>query len=210
MCAGCRFLPLLAIVRCQQGEDRHGDAPKTVSLVLLILLAAALGDVTAAPRAGAASRQELERDAAQALKSLYAKNDAARLLGQKARAVLVFPHMVKAGFMFGGQVGEGVLKKGGKTAGFYNSVAASYGLQAGAQTFGYALFFMNDKALSYLDKSGGWEVGVGPSIVVVDEGVGKSMTSTTLTQDVYAFIFNQKGLMGGLGIQGSKITKISK
>lgn len=183
---------------------------KTVSLALLILLAAVAGVVTAAPPAAAASRQELEREAARALKSLYANNSAARLLGQKARAVLVFPRMVKAGFMFGGQVGEGVLKKGGKTAGYYNSVAASYGLQAGVQTFGYALFFMNDKALSYLDSSGGWEVGVGPSIVVVDQGAAKSMTSTTLTQDVYAFIFNQKGLMGGLGIQGSKITKISK
>ena len=89
-------------------------------------------------------------------------------------------------------------------------MAGSYGLQAGAQTFGYALFFMNAGALAYLDKSDGWEVGVGPSIVVVDEGMGKSMTSTTLTQDVYAFIFSQKGLMAGLGVQGSKITKINK
>ena len=69
---------------------------------------------------------------------------------------------------------------------------------------------MNDGALKYLDKSEGFEIGVGPSIVVVDEGMGKSITSTTLTQDVYAFIFDQKGLMAGLGIQGSKITKISK
>jgi len=163
-----------------------------------------------APSARAASRQELEREAAQALKSLYAQNSAARLLRDKARAVLVFPSIVKAGFMFGGQMGEGVLTKGGKVAGFYNSVAASYGLQAGVQVFGYALFFMNNDALSYLDSSKGWEVGVGPSIVVVDSGVGKTLTSTTLTQDVYAFIFDQKGLMGGLGIQGSKITKISK
>jgi lipid-binding SYLF domain-containing protein len=67
---------------------------------------------------------------------------------------------------------------------------------------------MTNDALNYLDKSGGWEVGVGPSVVVVDEGMGKSITSTTLTNDVYAFIFNQKGLMGGMGIQGSKITRI--
>ena len=81
--------------------------------------------------------------------------------------------------------------------GYYNTVAASYGLQAGVQVYGYALVFMNDAALAYLDKSEGFEVGVGPSIVVVDEGVGKSMTSTTITQDVYAFVFNQEGLMGG-------------
>lgn len=177
-----------------------------LSALLLVVLAAPVSP----PLARAASREELERDAAHALRSLYAQNSAARLLGQKATAVLVFPSMVKAGFMFGGQMGEGVLKKKGKTVGYYNSVAASYGLQAGVQKFGYALFFMNDSALSYLDSSDGWDVGVGPSIVVVDSGVAKSLTSTTLTQDVYALIFDQKGLMAGLGIQGSKITKISK
>jgi len=93
--------------------------------------------------------------------------------------------------------------------GHYNSVAASYGLQVGAQAFGYALFLMNDKALEYLDKSDGWEIGVGPSIVIVDQGKAKAMTSTTLRDDVYAFIFSQKGLMAGAGIQGSKITKTS-
>jgi len=174
------------------------------------LLLAAIVAAVSAPLALAASRQELERDAAQALKSLCAKNTAARLLRDRAKAVLVFPNIVKAGFMFGGQMGDGVLLKGGRTAGYYNSLAASYGLQAGIQRFGYALFFMNDAALAYLDSSGGWEIGVGPSIVVVDAGVAKSLTSTTITQDVYAFIFDQRGLMAGLGIQGSKITKISE
>jgi lipid-binding SYLF domain-containing protein len=166
--------------------------------------------VMSAPLALAASRQELERDAAKALKSLYGGNRAAKLVGDKAVAVLVFPSIVKAGFMFGGQIGEGVLKKRGKTAGYYSSVAGSYGFQAGIQKYGYALFFMNSGALAYLDRSGGWEIGVGPSIVVVDEGMGKSMTSTTISQDVYAFIFDQRGLMGGMGIQGSKITRIEK
>jgi lipid-binding SYLF domain-containing protein len=118
--------------------------------------------------------------------------------------------MLKAGFMFGGQIGDGALFKGGKVVGYYNSVAASYGLQAGAQTFGYALFFMTDTALRQLDATQGFEIGVGPSVVVVDEGVGRSITSNTLTSDVYAFIFSQKGLMAGLGVQGSKITRISK
>jgi lipid-binding SYLF domain-containing protein len=174
------------------------------------LLLAAGAVLVSAPLVLAASRQELDRDAGRALKSLYANNTAARLLGNKAKAILVFPSIVKAGFLFGGQIGEGVLMKAGKPAGYYNSVAASYGLQAGVQVFGYALFFMNNDALAYLDKSSGWEVGVGPSIVVVDAGVGKSLTSTTISQDVYAFIFDQKGLMGGIGVQGSKITKISK
>lgn len=182
---------------------------KVMKVVGTVVTLAASAALLSAP-AWAASRHELDRDGARALKSLYSQNSAARLLGQKAKAVLVFPSMVKAGFLFGGQMGEGVLFKNGKPAGYYNSVAASYGLQAGAQKFGYALFFMTGDALTYLDASGGWEVGVGPSIVVVDEGMAKSMTSTTITQDVYAFIFSQKGLMGGLGVQGSKITKITK
>jgi lipid-binding SYLF domain-containing protein len=175
----------------------------------IALLIAALAALTNAPHAGAESRRELERDASKVLKTLYAKNKAARLLGEKARAVLVFPNIVKAGFMFGGQIGEGVLFKGRKPAGYYSTVAASYGLQAGVQVYGYALFFMNDGALRYLDSSDGFEIGVGPSVVVVDEGLGKSITSTTITQDVYAFIFDQRGLMGGVGIQGSKITRLS-
>ena len=174
------------------------------------LLVVAMAGLLSAPAVLAASKAELDRDGARALKNLYANNSAARLLGAKAKAVLVFPSMVKAGFMFGGQMGEGVLLANGRPVGYYNSVAASYGLQAGVQVFGYALFFMNEGALSYLDRSDGWELGVGPSIVVVDAGVGKSLTSTTITQDVYAFIFDQKGLMAGLGIQGSKITRISK
>ena len=171
---------------------------------------AAAATLVSAPPGLSASRQALDRDAAGALKSLYAQSEAAQLIGRKAKAVLVFPRMVKAGFMFGGQIGEGVLLKNGRPAGYYNSVAASYGFQAGAQKFGYALFFMNDGALAYLDRSAGFEVGVGPSLVVVSEGFGKSLTSTTLTQDVYAFIFGQKGMMGGIGVQGSKITRVSK
>jgi lipid-binding SYLF domain-containing protein len=174
--------------------------------VLLVVVVASMS----APLALAASRAELKRDAARALQNLYANNTAAKLLGAKAKGILVFPYIVKAGFMFGGQMGDGVLTKRGKVAGYYNSLAASYGLQAGVQVFGYALFFMNDQALAYLDKSDGWEIGVGPSIVVVDSGMGKSMTSTTITHDVYAFIFSQKGLMAGLGLQGSKITKLSE
>jgi lipid-binding SYLF domain-containing protein len=83
-------------------------------------------------------------------------------------------------------------------------------LQAGLQEFGYALVFMTDAALQYLDRSEGFEIGVGPSIVVVDEGVAKTLTTTTAREDVYAFIFGQEGLMAGLGLQGSKITRMAR
>lgn len=88
-------------------------------------------------------------------------------------------------------------------------MAASYGFQAGVQAFGYALFFMDDASVRYLDNSDGWELGMGPSLVVLDEGFGKNLSTTTLQKGVYAFIFDQRGLMGGVGIQGSKITRIN-
>jgi lipid-binding SYLF domain-containing protein len=158
----------------------------------------------------AASAAEINRDANAVMAKLYEKNPNAKKMAAQAKAILIFPNIYKAGFMFGAQYGEGVLRKGNKPVGYYNTVAASYGWQAGAQAFGYALFFMNEAALSYLDKSGGFEVGVGPSIVVMDEGAGKSATTSTLTQDIYAFIFDQKGLMAGAGLQGSKISKLDK
>jgi len=95
-------------------------------------------------------------------------------------------------------------------SGYYHTVQVSYGMQAGVQVFGYALFFMTDSALEYLDTSDGWEIGVGPSIVVVDEGLATSKTTATLKAEIYAFFFDQKGLMGRLGLQGTKITKIDK
>jgi lipid-binding SYLF domain-containing protein len=160
--------------------------------------------------ASAASAAELNRDAAAALKQLYDSEPAAKALGAKAKGILVFPSIIKAGFIVGGQYGEGALRKGDKTVAYYNTVAASYGLQAGAQSFGYALFFMTDSGLKYLDQSGGWEIGTGPSIVVVDQGKAGALTTTTAQADVYAFFFDQKGLMAGLGLQGSKISRISK
>jgi lipid-binding SYLF domain-containing protein len=173
------------------------------------VVTAALAPAASRP-ARAATAAELTRASGGALSTLYARQPSAKLLGQKAKGILVFPAMVKAGFMFGGQIGEGALRKNGKVVGYYNSVAASYGFQAGAQKFGYALFFMSNDALAQLDATKGFEVGIGPSLVIVDEGKGKSITSNTITSDVYAFIFDQKGLMAGAGIQGSKITRIKK
>jgi len=157
----------------------------------------------------AASAAEIDRDARAALASLYKKVPGAKALGDKAVAVLVFPSIVKGGFIVGGQYGDGALRKGGKTTAYYRSLAGSYGFQAGVQAFGYVLFFMDDASLQYLDKTEGYEVGVGPSLVVLDDGFGKTMSTTTMQKGVYAFIFDQKGLMGGMGIQGTKITKIN-
>jgi lipid-binding SYLF domain-containing protein len=175
------------------------------------LLAVALAiNVTMTWPAIAASRAEINRDVDAALAILYAKDPDARTLTGRAKAVLVFPSIVKAGFLLGAQHGEGALREKGKTVGYYNTVAASYGLQAGVQVFGYALFFMTDSALQYLAKSDGFELGVGPSIVVLDTGAAKAFTTTTAQKDMYAIFFNQRGLMAGMGLQGSKISRIDK
>ena len=171
---------------------------------------AVLTMVVAAGPVVAGTAAELQRDAGIALQKLYARSPAAKELSTTAKGILVFPRIVKGGLIIGGQYGEGALFKNGKCTGFYNSVAASYGLQIGAQTFGYVMFLMTDDALAYLATSEGFEIGVGPSFVVVDEGMAKSLTTTTAKEDVYAFIFNQEGLMAGLGLQGSKITRLEK
>ena len=157
----------------------------------------------------AASAAEISREANAALQQLYASVPAAKTLGANAQAVLVFPKVTKAGLGVGGQFGEGALLQKGKAVAYYSTAGASVGLQAGAQQYAYAMFFMNPGALAQLDKADGFEVGVGPTVVVMDEGKAKTMTTTTTKDDIYAFIFGQKGLMAGLGIQGNKITKIN-
>jgi lipid-binding SYLF domain-containing protein len=151
---------------------------------------------------------ELDKKVTEAQAQLFASSPAAKNLATAAKGILIFPSVKKAGFIVGGQHGEGALRKGGRTAGYYKTTAASFGLQAGGQKFGYAMFFMTDGALEYLKSSKGWEVGVGPSIVVVDEGAARSLTTSTAKESIYVFFFGQKGLMAGLGIQGSKITEI--
>ena len=176
------------------------------TVVGVLLLVITLIAVATAPGPAVAND---ELDAKAALDSLYRSAPAAKELRKTAKGILVFPRIVKAGFMVGAQYGHGTLFKNGKAAGTYNLAAGSYGFQAGVQGFAYAMFFMTDDALAYLDKTGGFEVGAGPSVVVVDKGAAKSLTSTTARKDVYAFVFGQKGLMAGAGLQGSKITKIS-
>ncbi len=175
-----------------------------ITIILLFILTICLNH-----SAFAASASEINAKANVALNNLYKNSPGASTLAKDAKAILVFPDIIKAGFIIGGQYGDGALRKNGKTVAYYRSVAASYGLQAGVQSFGYVLFFMDSSSLSYLEKSKGWEIGSGPSVVVLDEGFGKKLSSTTLQKSVYAFIFDQKGLMAGIGIEGSKITRIT-
>jgi len=146
---------------------------KTMILVLSFVASTFLSQSGAL----AASASEISHDAKSTLKELCAESASARAMGKKAKGILVFPSIVKGGFLVGGQYGEGSLFKGGKISGYYSTIQMSYGLQAGIQEYGYVLFFMTDSAMDWLDKSDGWEVGVGPSIVVVDTGAASSATT---------------------------------
>lgn len=178
-----------------------------ISVFLIVLFCCG---VFSSPQTSVAdsSRAELVISARHALQDLYKTTPAAAALGEKAVGVLVFPRILKGGFVIAGQYGDGVLFRHGKVSGYYNSVSASFGLQAGVQKFGYALFFMSEEDIRYLSSSKGWEVGALPSLTIVDVGVARSLSTTTVQQGMYAFFFGQMGLMGGLSLQGTKITRI--
>ena len=179
--------------------------------LILLLIGVTLGSTSAMAK----DRTALDNDVHAAIKMLKATSPLAKALAPSAKGALVFPNIVKAGFLVGVQYGEGALvraKQGGGyyIASYYNITSASYGLQAGVQSFGYVMALMTDAAVQNAEMGDGWELGVGPSIVIVDEGMAKTLTTETAKKDVYAFTFGQSGLMAGMGIQGTKITRLNK
>ena len=179
-------------------------------LLTLMFAAASIVMMSVINLASAATAEDLDKDSRQALQTLYKTEPVAETLSRTAKAVLVFPNIVKAGLVFGGSYGEGELIEGSKVIDYYNSVTGSWGLQAGAQSYGYAVFLMTDKAIRYVKETKGWEIGVGPTVVVVDEGVAKNLSTSSLKDDAYAFIFSQQGLMAGVSIEGTKISRINR
>jgi lipid-binding SYLF domain-containing protein len=198
---GINMKPTVQPTFCATRRNFH-----KVVLVTAVALTLALPGL----QAQAATAEDLNQDARQALQTLYKAHPESELLSKNAKAVLVFPKIIKAGLVFGGSYGEGVMLRNGVSSGYYNSVSASWGWQAGAESYGYVVFLMNDKSLQYLEKSKGWEIGVGPTVVVVNEGAAKNVSSTTIKDDAYAYIFDQQGLMASLSIEGTKISPIAK
>jgi len=155
------------------------------------------------------SQVKLVEEARKSLGELYGISSKAKSLRSRAVGILVFPNVIKAGLIVGGSGGNGVLfSPDGRVLGYYNLAALSYGLQFGAESFCEAMFLTTPEALKYLDSSDGWSIGTGPNVVVVDAGMGKDVSSTTLRSDVFAFIYGQKGLMAAIGLNGQKITKL--
>jgi lipid-binding SYLF domain-containing protein len=177
---------------------------------LALIPSCATNDPVTRTNAANTSASQLSRDSRVALASLYRQNPGARALGRNAKAIVVFPSITRAGFIFGGQAGNGTMfRNDGSVAAHFQTTSASWGLQAGIQNFGYALFLMDEDAIRNINRSGGWEVGLSPSLVVVDRGRAGSLTTTSANRGTFAFFFDQRGLMGGLGLKGSKITRIN-
>ena len=170
-------------------------------IVVLLLLGLALPT-------HAASRQEIDVYVDEALDTFRKHTSAGAALASRARGMLVFPKVYKAGFGIGGEYGEGALRVGGRNIAYYSTAAASIGLQAGAQRKSQIILFMTDAALNKFRASKGWEIGVDGSVALADMGAGEAIDSQTLKQPIIGFIFSNEGLMFNLNLEGSKITPI--
>ena len=180
-----------------------------ITRVMLVAFLLTIGCALVGLPAFADTAAEIDVEVVAAKKKLFAGSPETLELSKVSKGMLVFPDVVKAGLLIGGQYGEGALLVNGRTTGYYNTVAVSYGLQAGAQSFGYAMFLMTDEALNYIKESDGWDGGTGPTSVVMDKGASAGFTTSSAKEDIYVFFFDQSGLMAGLGLQGTKISKIT-
>jgi lipid-binding SYLF domain-containing protein len=178
--------------------------------ILTIFILILLAPIFLSDSVYAASAVEIDAKVDGALKKLYNESDAAQNLAGKSKGILVFPSVIKAGFGIGGEYGEGALRICGKTVDYYNTAAASVGLQLGAQSKTVILMFMTKEALDDFRSSEGWEVGVDGAVAIATFGAGGKLNSNTLKEPIIGFVCNNKGLMYNLTLEGSKITKISK
>ncbi len=165
---------------------------------------------SASNRAGDADkRQSINSDVDAALSRLYTTVSGSRELASKARGILVFPSVVQAGFWVGGQYGNGALRVGGQTAGYYSTAAGSFGLQIGAQSKAIVFLFMTQKSLDDFRNSQGWAVGGDATVAVVKVGANGNIDSSTATAPIEAFVMTNAGLMAGVSLEGTKVTKLN-
>jgi len=177
---------------------------------MLSVMFALMSFVILANRAEAASANEINSSVNEAINRFYKQVDGSKEFMAQAMAVLVMPNVTKAGFVVGGQYGEGALRVGGKTQAYYNLVAGSYGFTFGAQRMDIIIAFMTDDALKGFQRVHGWEVGVDGNVALVDVGGGKRLDTTTLRDPVVGFVFDAKGLMVDVSLKGAKFSRIKK
>jgi lipid-binding SYLF domain-containing protein len=198
--------------RCWASPSRFvGEAPVMTILLraLCLVLIATTVSVAAPERSKAASAAEIDADVRATADKFALQVRGARELAAKAEGVLVFPSVVKAGFGFGGEYGEGALLVRGRPNTYYNIVSASFGFQIGVQSRSIIIMFMSRDALDQFDRTAGWKVGVDGSVVLVTLGADGSIDTNNLTSPVIGFVLDQKGLMYNLTLEGSKITRIN-
>jgi lipid-binding SYLF domain-containing protein len=160
--------------------------------------------------AAANSASQIDAEAKQALERLYAESSAAKELGGKASGILVFPSITKGGLIVGGEYGEGVLRVADASQGYYSSTSGSVGLQIGISSRSLVIMFMTDEALKKFTDSDGWEAGVDADVTVVDTGATGSLDTTTVKDPVIGFNFGEEGLMAGVSVEGTKVSKLEK
>jgi lipid-binding SYLF domain-containing protein len=158
----------------------------------------------------AKSAAEIDAAANQALQQLYSESSAAKELGEKAAGILIFADITKGGLIVGGEYGEGVLRVGGVSQGYYSSASGSVGLQIGISSRSLVIMFMTEEALANFTRSDGWEAGVDADVTVVDVGSTGSIDSTTASDPVLAFNFGEEGLMAGVSLEGTKVSEINR
>lgn len=163
-----------------------------------------------AASASAMSADEINAKSNEALNRLYKKSTSAKDLSGRAKGILIFPKVYKAGIGIGGEYGEGVLRVGGKNAGYYSTASASIGFQLGAQARSQILMFMTSEALNNFRNAEGWEVGVDGSVALITIGAGEDFDTNTVTAPIVGFVTNNKGLMYNLNLEGTKISKIDR
>jgi lipid-binding SYLF domain-containing protein len=178
-----------------------GSAMRIAALALIALC-------WSLPGSKAASPGEIDASVRATLEQFHRQVRSSRELTRKAAGILVFPTVVKAGFGFGGEYGEGALLSRGRPRGYYNTVSASFGFQFGAQAKSVIIMFMTPEALDSFYRTDGWKVGVDGSVAVVTVGAGGAIDTNTIRSPIVAFIFDQKGLMYNLTLEGSKISRI--
>ena len=158
----------------------------------------------------AESKEGIDSDVKSVLKDFSYLDASNKELLKQAVGVLVFPSVIKAGFVVGGEYGEGALQIEGKTVSYYSIASASVGLQLGAQSRAEIILFMDKGALEHFRNSDGWRAGVDGSIAVIDAGAGKGASSDLRHTPIIAFVLLNKGLMGNISLEGSKISKIER
>jgi lipid-binding SYLF domain-containing protein len=178
---------------------------------MALALACALSMTLAAPHATyAKSAKEIEASVDVALERFRQEVKGAKELLDAAKGILVLPGVLKAGFVFGGEYGEGALRVGGRTVEYYSMAAGSWGIQIGAQKKDVILIFMTDEALEDFRKSSGWKAGVDGSVAMIESGAGGALDTKMLSQPIIGFVFGQKGLMVNATVEGSKFSKLDK